>query len=131
MRTSNVSLSSSFKSPMTTTLQMTFMFASILALFLLPVLNHFNFLSSMIHTTTDSEERKTLYDRLDALRMSSASILVAVLLIVSTIPLLLIYPHTHLLALLYILASVFLSVSMIIVLTDTVRSTYVLKSTPM
>lgn len=125
---SSYSLSSS-KNPVMT-LQITFMFASILALFLLPVLNHFIFLSNTIHTTKDLGERKTLYGRLDTLRMASASILVAVLVVVSTIPLLLLYPNSHLLVFLYILASMFLSISMIIVLMDTVRSTYILKSIP-
>lgn len=105
-------------------LQWSFMYASVLALLLLPVVNHATYLHNLIHTTTDEEERRLLYTRLQRLRYSLFSMSVAILLVIAFIPFHYRYPNTTWAFSVYVLVSAMVITSMMVFVADISRSTY-------
>lgn len=109
-------------------LQLTFMFGSVLALILLPMVNQAIHLNNLIHTTVDEQEKTVLHSRLEKLRTALFFILIAILMVIWLLPLQYIYPRTIFTLPIFITASVLLSVSLIIFVMDASRSIYIPKT---
>ncbi len=106
-------------------LQWTFMFGSVLALLLLPMINHITHLNNMIHASTDQKEKEMLHTRLEKFRLALVTILLAILCIIWLLPLQLIYPETTLTFPIFIATCILVTVSMVIFVMDASKSIYI------
>lgn len=110
-------------------LQWTFMFGSVLALLLLPMINHITHLNNLIHASKDPKEQQMLHERLAKFRLALITILLAILCIIWLLPLQLIYPDTKLTFPIFIATCILLTVSMVVFVMDATKPTYVPQQT--
>lgn len=106
-------------------LQLTFMFGSVLALLLLPMINHAIHLNNLIHTTMDAKEKEMLDGRLKKLQLALVSILIAILLFVWLLPIQYLYPKTRLTFPLFLTICILLTLSLVIFVMDASQSIYI------
>lgn len=113
---------------MTSSLQWTFMFCSVLALLLLPMINHTIHLNNLIHTSIDPNEKKVIHDRLQQLRYALLTIWIAILLLTLFVPFEFANPGTILTPFVYTSVSILLATSITIFVLDVSKSIYTPKN---
>lgn len=106
-------------------LRLSFMYSSVLALVLLPLVNNVDHLNNLLRTSTDPDDRKEIYHRLLYFQVSLITIALATILVVALIPIQILNPYTRWTVIIFIVASILLCISLCFLVIDVTVATYI------